>query len=75
MLLIIAILIGVTMGQHIKIALTPELRAFLTSSWALAETKALPVANLAAKQIKSAVKTARVKSAQTDAEIRFMEAD
>jgi hypothetical protein len=75
MLWILCILLGVTIGQHLKIALTPELRAFLTSSWRLANEKALPVANLAAKQIKSAVKTARVKSAQTDAEIRFMEAE
>ncbi len=61
MLTIIAILIGLALGQHIKIAVSPDLQAFFKKSWVMAETKALPVGISAAKKIKS-VATKAVKT-------------
>jgi hypothetical protein len=66
MILIICILIGLALGQHIKIAVSPELQAFFATSWAMAETKALPVATSAAKKIK-AVAVKAVKTPQIEA--------
>jgi hypothetical protein len=53
MILILCILAGIAMGQHIKIAVSPELMAFFTSSWALVSEKVPPVATLAAEKVKS----------------------
>ncbi len=58
MLIIIAILIGLALGQHIKITVSPELQALWVSTWTQAESKALPAATATAKRIKAvAVKT------------------
>jgi hypothetical protein len=58
MLIIIAMLLGLALGQHIKISVSPELQALWVSTWATAESKALPAATSAVKRIKSvAVKT------------------
>jgi hypothetical protein len=69
MILILCILLGIAMGQHIKIALTPELMAFITSSWALAAEKVPPVATLAAEKVKNAAKSTRLSVAKTVAPI------
>jgi hypothetical protein len=53
MILILCILLGIAMGQHIKIAVSPELMAFIKSTWALAREKVPPVASLAAEKVKS----------------------
>jgi hypothetical protein len=39
MLWILCILIGLVLGQHIKLAVSPELQGFFRSSWALAQEK------------------------------------
>jgi hypothetical protein len=53
MILILCILAGIAMGQHIKIAVSPELIAFIKSTWALASEKVPPVAALAAEKVKT----------------------
>lgn len=67
MILILCILIGLALGQHIKIAVSPELQAFAKTSWALSNEKALPTVTSAAKKIKS-VASRVVKSATPAAE-------
>jgi hypothetical protein len=53
MILILCILAGIAMGQHIKLTVSPELMAFITSTWALASEKVPPVANAAAEKVKT----------------------
>jgi hypothetical protein len=53
MILILCILLCIAMGQHIKIAVSPELMDFITSSWALMSEKVPPVATLAAEKVKT----------------------
>lgn len=40
MLWILCILISLVLGQHIKLAVSPELQGFFRSSWALAQQQA-----------------------------------
>jgi hypothetical protein len=40
MLWITCILIGMLLGQHVRLSVSPELSAFLKASWALASEKA-----------------------------------
>jgi hypothetical protein len=57
-MLIIAMLLGLALGQHIKITVSPELQALWVSTWATAESKALPAAAATVKRVKAvAVKT------------------
>jgi hypothetical protein len=53
MLILLAIIIGLALGQHIKIAVSPDLMTFIKSSWSIANEKVPPVATLAAEKIKS----------------------
>jgi hypothetical protein len=61
MLWILCILIGLILGQHLKISVSPELSAFFRSSWALANEQSPAIkasTAAAAKRIKtSASKT------------------
>jgi hypothetical protein len=69
MILIVCILLGIAMGQHIKIAVSPELMAFIKSTWALMSEKVPPVATLAAEKVKNAAKSTRLSVAKTVAPI------
>jgi hypothetical protein len=40
MLWILCILIGLVLGQHIKLTVSPELQGFFRSTWALTQEKA-----------------------------------
>jgi hypothetical protein len=53
MFLTLAILAGIALGQFIKVDVSPELMAFITSSWALMSEKVPPVANAAAEKVKT----------------------
>jgi hypothetical protein len=53
MLLILSILLGIALGQFIKVDVSPELMDFIKSSWALVSEKVPPVATLAAEKVKT----------------------
>jgi hypothetical protein len=55
MLIIIAMLLGLALGQHIKITVSPELQALWVSTWAQAESKVLPAAASVVKRVKAAM--------------------
>jgi hypothetical protein len=67
MFYLLAILIGIVIGQHLQITVSPELSTFLRSSWSSVEAKALPVANSAVQQIKQ-VAAKSLKSAKLPVE-------
>jgi hypothetical protein len=74
MLIIIAILFGITIGQHIKVTTSPELSAFIKASWALAQEKAPSIrasTAAAAKRIQSAA--AKTKASDKTAPIQIFE--
>jgi hypothetical protein len=73
MIWLICILAGIVAGNHIKVSVSPELTALLTSSWRLANEKALPVANLAAKKIKSAAAKSVKSTGKTTPAISIVE--
>jgi hypothetical protein len=52
MIPLICILLGLALGQHLKITISPELQAFITSAWASVEVKALPIVQTTANQLK-----------------------
>jgi hypothetical protein len=63
MLWILCILIGLVLGQHITLAVSPELQGFFRASWALAREKAPQIkasTTAAVQSIKS--RTAKVPS-------------
>lgn len=56
MFYLLTMIIGLFLGQHIRLSVSPELSAFLRSSWALAQEKAPSIkasTAAAAKRIKS----------------------
>jgi hypothetical protein len=69
MFYVLSILLGLCLGQHIKIAVSPELQAFFKASWAQAESKALPMAKTALGQIKTTVQK-QVKRTKPDPQIQ-----
>jgi hypothetical protein len=60
MTLIIAILIGLCLGQFVKVTPDPALIDFFRSSWALATEKAPLVKGFAAEKIGEAIETAKM---------------
>jgi hypothetical protein len=67
MIPLLCILLGLALGQHLKITISPEFQAFITRSWSSVEIKALPIAKTAAKQLKQAA-TKSLKSNQSKLE-------
>jgi hypothetical protein len=67
MFYLLAILIGIVIGQQLQITVSPELSTFLRSSWSSVEMKALPVASSAVQQIKQ-VAAKSLKSAKSSVE-------
>jgi hypothetical protein len=75
MTLIIAILLGLCLGQFVKVTPDPALIEFFRSAWALATEKAPLVKDFAAEKISEAVTTAKMGKLQKAVKSEFKKLD
>lgn len=59
MFYVLATLIGLALGQHIKISISPELQAFIKASWTWGGEEGLPKAQSVIDQIKDSSKVVK----------------